>query len=61
MEWTIIRGVSALAGESEEENVEERWKRFASVMAASVVHNMFKNPVVLLEWHNHREADDNIR
>jgi hypothetical protein len=51
MEWTIIRGVvSALADESEEENVEELWKRFASVMAVSVVHNMFKYPVVLQDW-----------
>jgi hypothetical protein len=52
MEWTIIRGVSALAGESEEENVEELWKRFASAMAASVVHNMFKYLVVLETWRH---------
>ena len=34
------------------------WEQFASVMATSVVHNMFKYPVVLQDWLRYREAED---
>jgi hypothetical protein len=56
MEWAVIKGVSDLAGESEE--VTEPWKRFSSAMAASVVHNIFKYPLLLEGWRRYREAED---
>jgi hypothetical protein len=56
MEWAVIKGVSDFAGESEE--LAELWTRFSSAMAASVVHNIFKYPVVLEGWHRYRQAED---
>jgi hypothetical protein len=53
MEWAVIKGVSGFAGSKE---VTEPWHSFASTMAASVVWNMFKNPVVLQYWPRNKET-----
>jgi hypothetical protein len=47
-----------LAGGSDLKEVVELWKGFASVMAVSVVHNMFKHSFVLQNWPHYREAED---
>ncbi|XP_028398320.1 uncharacterized protein LOC114521945 [Dendronephthya gigantea] len=47
IEWAVVKGVSSFA----DGNVEtKKWKQFASVMAASVVYNMFKYPNVSQSW-----------
>ena len=56
MEWAIVKGVSDLAGESNLEEVAKLWKQFASIMATSVVHNMFKYSDVLEDWPNYKEV-----
>ncbi|CAB4042935.1 5 -methylthioadenosine S-adenosylhomocysteine nucleosidase-like isoform X1 [Paramuricea clavata] len=58
MEWSIIKGVSDLAGGSDLEEVANLWKQFASVMATSVVHNTFKCPIVLQDWPHCKESED---
>ena len=37
-------------------SVTEDWQPFASVMAASVVHNMFKYPDVIKQWPHYKNA-----
>jgi hypothetical protein len=55
MEWVIVKGVSDLAGGSNLKKVAGLWGRFASVVAASVVHNVFKYSVVLEDvWPRRR-------
>ena len=54
MEWAVIKGVSGFAGS---EDMTEPWQIFASTMAASVVYNMLKYPVVLEDWP-HNETQD---
>jgi hypothetical protein len=53
MEWAVIKGVSGFAGSKD---VTEPWQSFASTMAASVVYNMFKYPVVLEDWPRDKET-----
>ncbi|CAB3984233.1 5 -methylthioadenosine S-adenosylhomocysteine nucleosidase-like isoform X16 [Paramuricea clavata] len=59
MEWAIVTGVSNLAGGSNLENVAGLWERFATVVAASIIHNMFKYSVVLEDWPHRRETGSN--
>ena len=48
MEWVIIKGISHYADGSEPETKE--WRRFSSVMAASVVNHILREPEVLKDW-----------
>ena len=48
MEWVIIRGISHYADGGEQAT--EEWGRFSSVMAASVVNHILKEPDVLKDW-----------
>ena len=48
MEWVIIKGISHYADDREPET--EEWRRFSSVMAASVVYHILKEPDVLKDW-----------
>ena len=48
MEWAIIKGISHYADGKEPETKE--WQRFSSVMAASVVNHILKEPDVLNDW-----------
>ena len=48
IEWAVIKAVSDFADGSKQ--MTNDWQQFASVMAASVVYNIFKNPVVLKDW-----------
>ena len=49
MEWAVIKAVSDFAdGEKT-----KLWQPFASAMAASVVYNMFKYPVVPEDWRHY--------
>jgi hypothetical protein len=51
IEWAVIKAVSDFADGSKEKT--KLWQPFASAMAASVVYNMFKYPVVLKDWRHY--------
>ena len=55
MEWVIIKGISDYADGTASST--EHWKPFASVMAASVVNNMLRVPVVFDDWPHYRKHD----
>ena len=57
MEWVIIKGISDYADGTA--SLTEHWKPFASVMAASVVNNMLRVPVIFDEWPHYQ--NHNIR
>jgi hypothetical protein len=51
IEWAVIKAVSDFADGSK--SVTKEWQPFASVMAVSLVHNMFKHADVIKQWpHN---------
>ncbi|CAB4003128.1 5 -methylthioadenosine S-adenosylhomocysteine nucleosidase-like isoform X16 [Paramuricea clavata] len=52
-EWAVIKAVSDLADGSKE--MTNDWQRFSSVMAASVVYNMFKYTAVLKDWPHYNK------
>lgn len=56
IEWAVIKAVSDLADGSKEKT--EPWQPFSSVMAVSVVHNIF-HPAVLRSWPHHGRAPGN--
>ena len=43
-QWAVIKAVSDFADGSKDST--DQWQKFSSVMAASVVHNMFKQGVM---------------
>ena len=57
MEWVVIKGISDYADGTK--GATAKWRPFASTMAASVVANILKNPVVFQNWHNY--SQDNSR
>jgi hypothetical protein len=54
IEWAVIKGVSNFADGSKKST--EKWQQFATAMAASVVHNMFKYPDVIKQWPHYKKA-----
>lgn len=56
IEWAVIKAVSDYGDGSKQKT--EKWQPFASAMAASVVHHMFKDPRVLNGWRRHKETGD---
>ena len=59
VEWVVVKGISHYVDGSEPET-EER-KRFASVMAASVVKHILKEPDVLKDWPNYQGMNPHHR
>ena len=55
MEWVVIKGISDYADGTA--SLTEHWRPFASVMAASVVNNILRNPVVFEEWLHYPSSD----
>ena len=55
MEWVVIKGISDYADGTA--SLTENWRPFASVMAASVVNNILRNPVVFEEWLHYPSSD----
>ena len=49
IEWLVVKGISDYADGTKSES----WQHFASVMAASVVHNILKEPRILKDWHHY--------
>lgn len=56
IEWAIIKGISDYADGTKSNT--KAWQSFASVMAASVVHNMLKEPDVLADWPHYRGTEE---
>lgn len=52
VQWAVVKGVAHYAGDSTVDN--ERWEHFASVMAASVLANILRNPIIFDEWPNYQ-------
>ena len=48
IEWVVVKGIKDIAGEKQSSS--EEWKKFASVMAASVVANILNDPVIFQHW-----------
>lgn len=48
MEWLIVKGIKDFVNDSQSCN--EKCKEFASVMAASVVFNLLRDPVIFKYW-----------
>ncbi|CAB3993156.1 5 -methylthioadenosine S-adenosylhomocysteine nucleosidase-like isoform X16 [Paramuricea clavata] len=55
IEWAVIKAVSDFGDGSK--SVTKDWQPFASVMAASVVHNMFKEAHVIKKWPHYKNFD----
>ncbi|CAB4044785.1 5 -methylthioadenosine S-adenosylhomocysteine nucleosidase, partial [Paramuricea clavata] len=56
IEWAVIKGVADFADGSKSV-VTQEWKQFASVMAASVVHNLFIKDHIIEEWPHYKNID----
>ncbi|XP_078366813.1 uncharacterized protein LOC144650899 isoform X3 [Oculina patagonica] len=52
-EWVVVKGIKDYADGSQPSS--DEWRRFASVMAASVVANILSDPVVFEEWSNYNQ------
>lgn len=55
VEWVIIKGISDYADGTA--SLTQHWKPFASAMAASVVNNMLRVPVVFNDWPHYQTHD----
>ena len=53
LEWVIIKGISHFADGGEPD---AKWRRFSSVMAASVVFNILKQSNGLKGWKHYEET-----
>ena len=54
IEWVVVKGVSDFADGSKTATGD--WQPFASAMAASVVHNMFKYSDVTERWPHYKKT-----
>ena len=59
IEWAVTKVVSDLTHGTTAET--EEWQKFGSEIAASVVHNLFKNPLVLKAWTHYEDAKGIVR
>ena len=50
VEWIVIKGVSNFADGRESES----WRKFASVMAASLTAHILSNPIVFENWPHYK-------
>ena len=47
-EWVVVKGIKDFADETQSSS--EKWNEIACVMAASVVANIFNDPVIFQDW-----------
>ena len=55
MEWVVIKGIADYADGTASST--EHWRPFASAMAASVVNNILREPVVFEQWPHYQNND----
>ena len=48
IEWMIVKGVAGYL--HQKKSATDEWMSFASIMAASVVARMLKDPIVFQDW-----------
>ena len=59
IEWLIVKGIADYADGTE--STTESWSPFASVMAASVVAHILRDPYVFRTWpHYQSEGNDRL-
>ena len=54
IEWLIVKGVASYFHQSQ--SATDKWKSFASAMAASVVAKMLNDPTVFQEWPHYNQG-----
>ena len=54
MEWVVVKGIRGYADGSQSPG--DEWGVFASVMAASVVSNILRNPAIFQEWPHYNQG-----
>ena len=59
IEWAVVKAVSDFGDGTK--TATEKWQRFSSVMAASIVHNIFKYPDVIQDWNHYKNAQPLIK
>ena len=58
VEWIVIKGVSDFAdGKKSETN---SWRPFASLMAASLVAHILKNPIIFENWGHFNDGKSSL-
>ena len=58
IEWLIVKGIADYADSSSAQQNTKSWRRFASVMAASLVMHILSNPTVFCSWPHHKGSFD---
>ena len=54
IEWLIVKGIADYADSSSTQQNAKSWRRFAGVMAASLVMHILSNPTVFLSWPHYK-------
>ena len=54
--WIIIKGISDYA--DCRKSGTDRWRSFASLMAASLTAHVLSDPVVFQDWHHYNETGE---
>ena len=57
VEWIIIKGVSDFADGTKSEN---SWRSFASLMAASLVAHIVKDPIFFHTWGHYNDGKSSL-
>ncbi|PFX18326.1 Nucleotide-binding oligomerization domain-containing protein 2 [Stylophora pistillata] len=57
IEWLLVKGIADFADGTDSRS-SLHWKRFASVMAASVAFNLIKDPYVFNDWPSDKDPFD---
>ena len=58
IEWLIVKGIADYADSSCAQQNTKRWRRCASVMAASLVMHILSNPTVFRSWPHYKGNSD---
>ena len=58
IEWLIVKGIADYAHSSCAQQNTKRWRRCASVMAASLVMHILSNPTVFRSWPHYKGNSD---
>ena len=54
IEWLIVKGIADYADSSSTQQNAKSWRRFAGVMAASLVMYILSNPTVFYSWPHYK-------
>ena len=54
IEWLIVKGITDYADSSTTQQNAKSWRRFACMMAASLVMHILSNPTVFCSWPHYK-------